>query len=310
MKTLSWFSLVLISVIVLAGCAPISPIIRPTQNVQLQSPTSHLVTDTVPPTSTATLAITKISSPSSTPTLEITETPSPTATQTLLATLRLESAKETMQPFSQDPMNCASPCVLGITPRITTINEVRALISPLGFNHREGTVPKTGREFYSFAYKTSTGLNSSVILYTSNNFVENIEITPEIIRQTDGVPRQWIAYSFETLIKKYGKPSRVEFAFDPGQYNITINMILYFDPIDLIALYLGYEPPRSSQLCPFTFPFSHVRLWMGAGPPNPPTFPTVPLEKATSLTIDQFSQLMLGDPKKACFILNWDVFNK
>jgi len=61
--------------------------------------------------------------------------------------------------------------------------------------------------------------------------VENIEITPIITRQTDGSPRQWIAFSFETLIKKYSKPSRVEFAFEPGQGNIGINMILYFDPM-------------------------------------------------------------------------------
>lgn len=237
MKTVSWFSLVLISVIVLAGCAPVSPIIRPTQNVQLQSPTSLPTTDTIPPISTATLAITKI--PTSTPTLEITETPSPTATQTLLATLRPESAKATMQSFSKDPMNCASPCFLGITPRKTTMNEVRAFLSPLGFKHREGTDPmNSGRDFYSFGYESSIGHDSSVTLYSSNNFVENIVITPEITSQPGGSLREWIAYSPDTLIKKYGKPSRVEFAFDPGQFNITIDMIMYFDPIDLIALYL------------------------------------------------------------------------
>jgi len=191
------------------------------------------------------------------------------------------------------------------------MNEVRAFLSPLGFKHREGTDPmNSGRDFYSFGYESSIGHDSSVTLYSSNNFVENIVITPEITSQPGGSLREWIAYSPDTLIKKYGKPSRVEFAFDPGQFNITIDMIMYFDPIDLIALYLGYEPPQSSQLCPFTFPFNHVRLWMGAGPPNPPTFPTVPLEKATSLTIDQFSQLMLGDQKNACFTLNWDVFNR
>jgi hypothetical protein len=296
MKPISWLSLVLIPIFVLAGCAPVSPTIRSTQEVQLPSSTSLPATDTVAPTST--------------PILAVTETPSPTATQTLLATLRPESVKATMQPFLKDPMNCANPCFLGITPGKTSMDEVRALFSPQGFKHREGTDPNSGRDFYSLVYETGIGLNSSVILYTSKNFVENIEITPEITRQTDGSLREWIAYSPDTLIKKYGKPSRVEFAFDPGQFNVTIGMILYFDPIDLIASYSGYEPPQSSQLCPFTFPFDSVRLWMGANPPNPPTFPTVPLEKATSLTIDQFSQLMLGDPKDACFTLNWDAFNK
>lgn len=217
-----------------------------------------------------------------------------------------------MEPLLQDPMNCAAPCFLGITPGKTRMDKARAFFAPLGFQYREGTDPNSGRDFYSVGYEDFIGRDSNVTFYITNNLIENIEITPEIIKQKEGSPREWIAYSQETLIKKYGSPSRVEFAIDWGQVNTTIVMIIYYDEIDLIALYSGYEMipghPSSPQFCPFTFPISHVRLWIGPNPPAPPQMPSVPLEQATTLTIDQFTQLMLGDPQDACFILNGDAF--
>jgi hypothetical protein len=305
MRRLSWLSFILIPVLVLAGCVPVSPAIQPTQEMIIPSQTH--------PTATFTVSLT------STPILMVTETPLLTATQLPLSTLRPESVKETMQPLIKDPMNCVSPCFLGITPGNTSLDKARAFFDPLGFRHREGTDPNSGREFYSVGYEDIIGRDSNVTFFISDNLVVNIEITPEILKQKEGSAREWTAYSPETLLKKYGTPSRVEFGLYLGQVNTTINMIMYFDTIDLIALYSGYEPtlghPHSLQLCPFTFPFDHVRLWMGPNPPDPPLTgspdpleKSIPLEKATSLTVDQFTQLMLGDPQNACFDLNGEVF--
>ncbi|MFZ3080681.1 MAG: hypothetical protein WA109_13455 [Bellilinea sp.] len=304
MKPASWLSLLLIPTLVLVGCKPVNPTIQPTQETHVPSPINLPVTDTVLPTST--------------PTLTVTETFLPTATQTLLATLDPKSVKETVQPLLQDSMNCAAPCFWGITPGKTSMDKARAFFGPLGFTHREGTDPNSGRNFYSVAYESSFDRDSYVTLYTSNSLVENITVTPEITKQIEGSPRDWIAYSPETLIKKYGEPSRVEFALDWGP-NFVIVMIMYFYDVDLIALYSGYnmipDRPHSPQLCPLTAPFDHVRLWMGPNPPDPPLTGSpdplergIPLEEATSLTIDQFTQLMLGDPQQACFVVNGDSF--
>ena len=142
----------------------------------------------------------------------------------------------------------------------------------------------------------------------SGALLENIEVTPYIFRHTkEGSPREWIAYSPETLIKRYGKPSRVEFAVDKQQ-SITVVMILYFDTSDLIVAYSGYDM-YPWMFCPLTTaPFDSVRLWIGPNPRNTPSFDTVALENATSLTMDQFTQLMLGDPQKACFSVNMNAF--
>ncbi len=245
--------------------------------------------------------------------IPITETPAftptavPTLTPTPLNTLEPAQITETLQPLLENPMNCAVPCFWGIIPGKTQLDEVRSFFNMLGFPSREG------KDFYSTGYKPDSG-GFSVIFYTFNNFVENIEVTPNISQAKAGSPREWVAYSPETLIRRYGSPSRVEFAFDllgPGP-DIAISMIMYFDASDLnpdlIVLYSGSNM-NPLRLCPLTAPFDFVRLWMGYKPPDPPSFATVPLEKATSLTLDQFTQLMIGDPKKACFTLNAIAFH-
>jgi hypothetical protein len=287
MKPVFWLSLLLITVFVLGGCATLSP----TQEVHLPSPTNLPATDTVAPTSTVPPAVT--------------ETSSPTATQKPLALLNPESVKETVQPLLQDPMDCAVPCFWGITPGKTRLDEVRAFFSPLGLTHKEGTDPNSGKYVYSVAYESGMGRDSSVIFYTSNSLVENIEVTPEITKQKEGSPREWIAYSPETLIKRYGSPSRVEFTVGSGP-NIGMDMIMYFDTSDLIVHYSGYNMTPES-FCPLMAPFDFVRLWIGPNPPDTPSFDTVPLEKATSLTMDQFTQLMKGDPQNACFTVKGEV---
>ena len=196
-------------------------------------------------------------------------------------------------------------------PAKLIFNEAKTLFSRLGFTPFEGTDPNSGREFYSIAYESSIGRRSNVSLIPSNHLVANIIITPDIVKQKEGETWEWTAYSPETLIKKFGKPSRVYFSLDWGP-NFVITMILYFDSSDLIALYSGYNMipgrPHSPQVCPLTAPFDDVRLWMGEAPPDPPLFPRMPLEKVTALTLDQFTQLMLGDPQQACFIVNGDLF--
>ncbi len=243
--------------------------------------------------------------------IPITETPAftptavPTLTPTPLNTLEPAQITETLQPLLENPMNCAVPCFWGIIPGKTQLDEVRNFFNRLGFT------PFEGKDFYTITYNKSASGDSSVTFYTFNNFVENIVVDPRIAEQKAGSPRAWIAYSPETLIRRYGSPSRVEFAVAWGQNNPGIDMIMYFDisnfdKPDLIVDYSGSNMPL--RLCPLTASFDFVRVWMGYNPPNPPSFGTVPLEQATSLTMDQFTQLMLGDPKKACFTLNGNAF--
>lgn len=262
------------------------------------------------PSTNSTPPITSIPTQTSIPLTETpvppTQTAVPTLTPTPLNTLEPEQVTETLQPLLQDPMNCAVPCFWGIIPGKTQLDEARVFFSRLGFT------PFEGKDFYTITYNKSDSGDSSVTFYTFNNFIENITVNPRIPEQKAESPREWIAYSPETLLQRYDKPSSVEFAIDWGP-NITIDMIMYFDTSnfdkpDLIVEYSGYNNMTPNRFCPLTASFDFVRLWMGYNPPNAPSFETVPLEKATSLTMDQFTQLMLRDAKKACFTLKANAF--
>lgn|GEM_PF-1643256 len=297
MKPVLWLPLLFI-LLALVGCSPISSTIQPTPEMIISSPTNLQATNTIAPIST--------------PISAVTETPSPTSTLMPFATLDPKSVEETVQPLLQDPMNCTIPCFWGITPGKTSMDEARLFFSRLGFSPYEGIDPNSGREFYSIAFESSMGRNSYVTLYPSSNRVANIVIKPEIKKQKDGSLREWSAYSPETIIKKYGQPSHVDFYLAwPGGGGSEVIINMYFGTLDLIVQYTGENMLPSSnhspQLCPLTAPFDYVRLWLGPKPPDPPLI-GVPLEQATSLTMDQFTQLMLGDPQDACFTIKGDVF--
>jgi hypothetical protein len=290
MKPFSLLSLFLIPVFVLAGCAPVNPTMQPTQSAAAPtiatSSLTPVITDTEPSTPTGIVSL-----PS--------DNPSPTITLTPLDTLEPAQARETIEPLLEEPMNCAVPCFWGIIPGKTSLDEARVFFGSLGFTSREG------KDFYSTGYKPDSGVGFAVTFHALGAIIENIVVTPDISKPKEGSPREWIAYSPETLIKRYGSPSRVEFTVGLGP-NIGINMIMYFDPSGLIVHYSGYNM-NPELFCPLTAPFDHVRLWMGHNPPDTPSFETVSLEKATSLTMDQFTQLMKGDPKKACFTVKGEI---
>lgn len=197
---------------------------------------------------------------------------------------------------------------------------MRSFFNYLGLIPDGGAGPRSGENSYIIGYDSSIGRDSSVTFIYANRLVENIIVQPEITKQKAGSPREWIDYSPETLIKKFGGPSRVLLnVFRGPNLSNVITMVLYFDDNNLIALYSGYnmvpDQPHSPLLCPLTAPFDQVRLWMGANPPNPPVIDSsdktekmLPLDQVTSLTIDQFTQLMLGDPRQACFVIDGNAF--
>ena len=287
MKPFFFFCLFGIPVFALAGCTSVGRTMQPTQ-------LSSAVVPIIPTSSMTPTAIVRLSP----------NTPLPTTTLAPIDTLEPAHAMETLQPLIKEPMNCSVPCFWGIIPGETHLDEARIFFSRLGFTPFEGpdTNP-SGMYFYTIEYDSGNGHDSSLTLFASNNLVENIVVSPDIPKQKEGSPREWIAYSPETLIKRYGAPSRVEFTVDDLYPIIGMNMIMFFDKPNLIVSYNGHNM-TPKRFCPSTAPFDFVRLWLGHNPPNIPSFETISLEKATSLTITRFTQLMLGDPKKACFAVN------
>ncbi len=260
-----------------------------------------------PADSTALPTITKTQLPSPT-VVSVTSTPSPaptiTATLTPPVTLEPERAKETIRTLLQESIDCAAPCFWGIVPGQTTLGEATNIFTRLGLPVASTTYEK--KDFHGIVYKLNSGLSVDVTLTMRDNIVENlrVEILPE---KQKGVPREWQAYSPESLIARYGVPSKVDIGVDTGPRTF-FDMVMYFAPFDLIVQYAGYGiVATDTWICPLSEQYDDVRIWFGENPEHSPGG-GVPLEKATSLTLEEFAALMMGEPEKACFNLRAEAF--
>jgi hypothetical protein len=286
MKPINYSSLLLVIALGVAGCVPAGSTTIPVQ------------TDTPIPSAT-------LPSPTSTSTFAPTET----STVTPPATLEPKLAEETIRDLLQEPVDCEAPCFWGIELGQTTLEEVNNIFSHLGLqlNH---TTTRDNKEFYGVVYHLGTELEVTPILTVQNNIVESVDVGINDTSQ-EGTPRKWSAYSPETLIKRYGSPSRVEFFLGRVAPTPTHSMEMYFEQVNLIVQYIGsnllnVDLPKL-EMCPLTNQVEYIHIWMGDEPRYPPS-PDVPLESATSLTLEEFSELMMGDPNKACFNLREEVF--
>jgi hypothetical protein len=285
MKSTHCLSLLLVITFELAGCVPADPIMTPTQ---VKSPVSSPTL--IAPTSTSTF----------TPTVTITPTSPPT--------LEPEQANETVSTFLQNPMDCEAPCFWGVMPGQTTIEEATNIFNHLGISLKH-TGTEGNNDFYSFIYNLDNGLEVTPILTIQNNTVKNLDIGINDGSET-GTPRKWIAYSPETLISRYGTPSKVDFFLGRVAPTPTHSMDMYFEKENLIVEYIGIDLLNTGShlgICPLTNKVDFIGIWMGDDAHYPPS-PGVPLEEATSLTMEEFSNLMKGDPKKACFNLKEEAF--
>jgi hypothetical protein len=236
--------------------------------------------------------------------------PTSANTPETIDTIESAIAMMTVQPLITQPLNCGSiPCFWGIIPGKTTLSEVKTFFGSLGYESLEGVDPSTNKNFYSITYDSNNRKTSGLVVnFDTSNIVEYMEITPSILKPKDGEPPDLSGLSPEMLIKMYGSPSRVNIVMGLGQMsNIHIGMIMYFENAKVIANYSGYNM-TPENFCPLSAPFDYARLWIGKNPQNTPPYETLPLEKVSTLNTEEFSKLLLGDPQKACFSLNVDMF--
>jgi hypothetical protein len=292
---MNYFKLLLLSLILLTACGPAPAV------------TSAPATETIPSTRQVTPTLTTTSTFTPSPTF--TSTSTSTITFTPWPTLESAQAKETIKELLQSPIDCAAPCFWGIIPGKTTLGEAKSIFTQLGLDLAH-TYSETNEDFYSLIYELDSGLQVTPTLTIQDDVVKNIEIGLEPVKSQGGIARKRLAYSPEELIKRYGQPSEVDFNIDRGP-RIFFEMNLYFDTLDLIVEYASYNTLRGTienpRACPLTDQVSIIKLWMGKNPKYPPRV-AVPLEKATSMTMDQFSKLMTGDPNKACINFKGEMF--
>lgn len=261
---------------------------------------------TIKPTSTETqLPVLTSILPTSMPALHSTQT----ATIIPPTTLEPEKAEDFILNLLQEP-DCFAPCFLGIIPEKTTLGEANNIFTRLGLELIH-TNTRNNEDFYALIYDFTSGLRISPVLKIQDDIVKSVDVGINPEKYQVDVPRQWLAYSPETLIIRYGTPSRVEFFVGRGAPSISYTMVIYFDAVDLIVEYSSYDidfNTDSFRICPLTDQSDGVHIWMGQNPRHPP-LNAVPLVEATTMTIEEFSKLMTGNPENACFNLKEEAFH-
>lgn len=289
MKPIICLCIFLVIALVISGCVPAVSTTAPTQ---VETPVSSPIP--ISPTSTSTI------------------TPIATVTPTLPVTLEPEQAKESIRTLLQESIDCESPCFWGIEPERTTLDEAINTFAHLGLSLKF-VATLDNKDFYDVSYNLNNGIEVSPNIAIQNNIVKNLSVG---INDTSemGSSRKWSAYSPETLIKRYGPPSQVDFFLGRVAPTPIHSMVLYFEKVDLIVEYggtniLNVDGGSKLEICPLTNKVDFLKFWMGDDPQYPPS-PGVPLEEATSLTMEEFSKLMTGDAKMACFNLKEEKFPK
>jgi hypothetical protein len=260
---------------------------------------------------TATETSTPVATFTTTPTLTPTDVPptstsTPTLTATLTPTLTPPptmdpaQAKEMIRKFLKEPVDCAAPCFWGITPGQTTLGEATNILAELGIA-LEPVYPGFYK-FYQAEYELGNGLSVQLNPTVKDGVIANTTVSIHPEKQRAGVKREWQAFSPDSLISRYGLPSRVGFSLGRVATNPDYNITIFYDELDMIIQY-GSPEGRDSKICPLTDWIDYMRIWFGENPAHPPLTGGVPLVTATTMTMEEFGELMTGDPGKACFRL-------
>ncbi len=311
MKPKTFFYSLLIITLILTSCninnSTPSKTPVPSEPVVLGITRSPLIKSSARPISTET----QYTSPTAIPT-----NIAPTYTQipTSLATLDPQQANGVVGKLLRESVDCSAPCFWGITPGQTTFNEANNIFSHLGLQMKY-TNEHDNKKYSEVMYSLVSGLTISPLLAIQGDIVMNLDVYINPVKDQGGSPREWLAYSPEILINRYGTPSKITFYVgyprDPGgDPEAWYHMVMYFEPLNFIIEYeFGVIPPPASSLyiCPLTDQFTSIRLWLGKDVENTP-IGGVLLEEATSMTNVEFAKLISEYPSDACLTLKGDLF--
>jgi hypothetical protein len=245
-------------------------------------------------------------------------TPTPTVTPmlTLMPTMDEKQGEATIMNWLREPDTCGKPCFLGIDPGKTSRGEGKNIL--LQFGYQLGSTSVNGIEFDGIYHVFGDGLSINVANKIQQEIVQDISIDISFHNSQQFTLQDWFAFSPRSMIQRYGPPSWAQILIDKGGPSQSLyEMDLFFDQQDLIVQYLAnYEWVAGSlRICPLTdnaivHGQTGLRIWLGKDPENPPerAIYYYPLEKTASMSIEEFSALLLGDPEKACFNLNLDAY--
>lgn len=253
--------------------------------------------------------------PSSTPisssTFTVTPSPSPvpSPTSSPVPTLELTPFADEIHAFLTQGEDCSSPCVFGIVPGQTSLEDAMKTFSWLRHPLLEKTYPNDSKFYNTVIGVKEKDLSINVDLFIEKRVVKNmiVGISLSAHKRVSDIDA-WKAFSPKMILEKYGVPSRVgiylSFPTEEGfpLYTAWYDMIFFYDKQNFAIMYFHglVREEDFINACPATDLFSSVKIYYGKDLENPP-FDGLPLGKVTSLTLEQFVDLLKEESGFDCF---------
>jgi hypothetical protein len=271
---------------------------------------------------TATL-VTKTETPTVVPSLTFSpsQTSSPLPTSTEISILSEDEARLVLAELLTDNGNCLLPCVWGIIPDKSTIQDVEARLYPIswvaGYSMFETEVGKVGRSNSNYTEGDITiDINVGFITYPANDFISRISFWARALRRIDGgwedvfdstaFGEQTAYYRLPQILSTYGRPASVSLitaqpvnAADYAPPNFKI-ILLYPEQGFLVQYTTDVHVVGENILGCLSNAHVELELYpLGNGDTFishlDPTWQMhvenyAPLEEATALSVDEFYQ--------------------
>lgn len=299
-----WIDLAVAAAMLLGGCtAPNLPQSSPTPEAALTpSPLPEITA-----TRTARPTVTRR------PTATVTRTATPTPTLVYLPTLSPEEAQEEIARLMRTNNDCEGNCVWGFRAGESRYDEAIRYLKSIRGAAKEDIRSQRQDAWVSFHFRdyARVGLH----LWAKKNILQQIEIEGGGLQLPGSTTEDWLAFRPDMVLRRFGPPNQVNVLMATApEGRINYEMIWFYD-----QMYITYSAGRNQIIilpqhilhaCPLvdhnidrfrliSGPYSSVEMDRGDD-----------LTRVTSLTVEDFSQILTGDPAKACFDLDYNAFNR
>jgi hypothetical protein len=244
------------------------------------------------------------------PTLVPTQTDSPTPSLTPLATLSPDAAQEVVSRLMATNDSCSGLCFWGIYPGISSYDQAVRFLKTLQENGMEGT--KNSERYFDPTMRYKNGnLMVNLAISESNGVVHGIGASLGNLHASDVKSKDWQAFRPDGILKAYGVPKQIKIIMGIGpEGRVGYDMMLIYD--QMYIRYTGNQtmvlPQKIMHACPLPdHNIDQFDLWIGKYDPNILN-DGVDLTRMSSLTVESFYKIFVGDPQKACFDLDYQKY--
>lgn len=227
-------------------------------------------------------------------------------------TLNPTDADMTIARFMRENGNCAVPCFWGITPGSSSLADSVEFITTLSnsFNRDVFIQTKNSEIYYSAEFFQKGNMAIGMALLGRDEKLVNASMRVFGLSNQKIKTDDWFAFRPENILKAYGVPDRINIYVIESPVAYSYGFVLYYNQLVVDYLEGGIVLSKNTHICPlanhqiqqFDFLVGKELKHNLVGEKS--------VEDLTQLSVNDFYNLLTGDPKKACLDINFDSYSK